>query len=109
MNGDKAELSYVAFLDGKLFAYFIIVDKKADASDLYCQPVDNKTLQLTDKPKKIASIPFESKRQQGSFRYDVSKDKKAIAIIANKHDEKAGKQQHHCRYANDNPRVNTDF
>lgn len=93
VNGDRTGLSNVAFLDGKLFVYFILVDKKADQTELYYQPIDNKTLQLIGLPKKIITMPFESKGRQGNFQYDLSKDKKTIAITANFHDDKATKEQ----------------
>lgn len=93
VNGDRADFSNVAFLDGQLYAYFTLVDKKAEETNLYYQPIDNKTLMLSGTPKKIASISYDKKRLQGYFDYDISKDKKAIAIIAVHHAEKEMNEQ----------------
>lgn len=93
VNGDKADFSNLVFLDGQLYAFFTMVDKKASETDLYYQPVAKNTLMLSGNPKKIASISYDKKSQQGYFDYDISKDKKTIAIISVHHSEKEMKEQ----------------
>jgi len=95
VNGDKAGLDEVAFLDGHLYAYFIYVNKKSDETDLFYQPVNNKTLMLSGTPEKIAAIDYESKGKQGEFKYNISKDKKTIAITGIRHAEKEENEQFH--------------
>ena len=90
---DWADIQEVAFLDGQLFAFFTLEEKKSDETNLYYQPIDKSTLMRLGTHKKITSISFEKRRWKGYFDYDISKDKKAIAIIAVHHAEKEMNEQ----------------
>jgi hypothetical protein len=93
VDRDWADIDEVVYLDGQLYAFFTLADKKAGETNLYFQPIDKVTLMLSGTLKKITSISYDSRRQQGNFNYDISKDKKSIAIIAIHHAEKEMNEQ----------------
>jgi len=76
VDGDKAEYDDLFYLGDQLYEFFTLVDKKSDETNLYYQIIDKKTLLLSGTPKKVASISYDRKRDQGYFEYDISKDKK---------------------------------
>ncbi|MGB3076761.1 MAG: hypothetical protein WBB36_15635 [Chitinophagales bacterium] len=92
INGMVAEMDMVKYIDGKLFAYISYVNRKEEKTELYYQVIDKKTLQLTGTPVKIAAIPYNSRSKQGEFRYQLSVNRKSIAIISALRDEKQTKE-----------------
>ncbi len=93
VNGKPAILDNVRYLDGKLFAYILYVNREGNQTELYFQPIDKKTLTLSGTPKKIISIPYETRSRQGDFRYEISRNKMTLAIIASVHDDKDAQEQ----------------
>lgn len=93
VNNVPALLDDIKYLDGTLYAFILYVNRQGDQTELYFQPIDKKTLALNGSPKKIASIPYETRSKQGEFRYEVSKDKKTIAVISSMHDDRNAREQ----------------
>jgi len=88
IHGDKALLDHVAWLNNSLYAIIQYDDKKADQTKLFSQQIDKKTMLLKGTPQLLMIMPYDSKAKQANFDYDISRDKKTMAIIAARYDQK---------------------
>lgn len=88
LNGITGELDAVKYVDGRLYAYFLFLNRKENTTELYYQSIDKKTLLLTGSAVRIAAIPYDNRNKQGDIHYKISLDHKSIAILAALHDDK---------------------
>ncbi len=84
IGGKKDERSYEygAQIDGKLFLFTTMLDRKSKTILLFMQHIDSKTLKPSDKLTKVGTIGYSigSKVNSGSFTYQISADEKRILI-----------------------------
>ncbi|MBL4709445.1 MAG: hypothetical protein JKY48_13490 [Flavobacteriales bacterium] len=93
----KKARSYQAVteVNGEILLFSTILDKGSKTNLLFVQTLNKKTLKPSSILKKIGEIDYEngSKRNSGSFRYEVSNNKKKILIYYKLPYEKGGKEK----------------
>jgi hypothetical protein len=93
VNGDKASVNHIVWLNGDIIATITQDDKKADQVKLYYQLVDKKTLLLKGSPQLLSAVSYD-KNSDVRFAYDVARDKNSMVIAISKPDEKKTKESY---------------
>lgn len=81
-NGKELAYEFALYSNEKLYVFASFNNQKLKKNRLFAQELDTKNLNKKGKMTQIAETDSRSKANDGSFNYEVSKDKSKIAILA---------------------------
>ncbi len=95
MEKDGKDMRYegLAYFNESLVLFTSYSDSKVKTNYLYYQQIDRKNLQQNGTVHEVAQIPFEKRRRDGSFGYDISPDSSKLLIYAGMPYEKDGPEK----------------
>jgi hypothetical protein len=82
MSFEGRELEYVSThtVAGKVYLFASSMNVVGKALSLFTQEIDLKALQLKGEPKKVAEVPFKTKKRQGYFSVRTSRDTTKVLV-----------------------------
>jgi hypothetical protein len=82
-DGNKAEVNFLLHIKSRLYLFYSISDQKEKKNTLFLKEVDKKTLQPKMEKRKVGEIDYKgkSKRNNGDFRFRVSRDSSKVLVF----------------------------